>query len=190
MHNLFWDGIVLEHGLVKKVFLPKREDCLEYLREVRWGGTVRCPYCGSSDIWVDGATCKGTKKYQCQSCYRYFNDLTGTVFDNHKFPLEEMFYIIKEMESKSTSMIAMELDRDYESVLRFVHEVQGVACRHLSEFTLEGVIELDETYPHAGNKGVKQRKPRKRGLRKRGRGTWKSDKPPVVTMVKRGKRTR
>ncbi|KAA0004733.1 MAG: hypothetical protein FE038_01830, partial [Thermoplasmata archaeon] len=57
----------------------------------------------------------------------------------------------------------------------------------LREFTLEGVIELDETYPHAGEKGIPQRNPRKRGLRKRGRGTWKSDKPPVVTMVKRGK---
>lgn len=52
---------------------------------------------------------------------------------------------------------------------------------------MEGVIELDETYPHAGNKGVKQRKPKKRGLRKRGRSTWKDDKPPVITMVKRGK---
>jgi len=171
---------------VKKVFLPKQEDCLEYLREVRWHGTVRCPFCGSSDIWIDGTTCKGARKYQCQSCYRYFNDLTGTIFDNHKFPLEEMFYIVKEMEVKSTNQISKELNRDYESVLRFVHEVQGAAGKHLRKFTLEGVIELDETYPHAGNKGVKQRKPRKRGLRKRGRGTWKSDKPPVVTMVKRG----
>ncbi|RLF29346.1 MAG: hypothetical protein DRN05_01915, partial [Thermoplasmata archaeon] len=42
------------------------------------------------------------------------------------------------------------------------------------------------TYPHAGEKGIPQRNPRKRGLRKRGRGTWKSDKPPVVTMVKKG----
>jgi len=43
------------------------------------------------------------------------------------------------------------------------------------------LLELDETYPHAGNKGVKQRNPRKRGC-----GTWKSDKPLVVTMVKNG----
>ncbi len=178
---------MLEHGLVKKVFLPKREDCLEYIREVRWHGIVRCPFCGSSDIWVDGTTSKGARKYQCQSCYSYFNDLTGTIFDNHKFPLEEMFYIIKEMEVKSTNQISKELNRTYDSVLRFVHEVQKVAGKHLNKLTLEGVIELDETYPHAGEKGIPQRNPRKRGLRKRGRGTWKSDKPPVVTMVKRGK---
>ena len=33
---------------------------------------------------------------------------------------------------------------------------------------------------------MKQKKPRSRGLRTRGRGTWKKDKPLVMTMVKRG----
>ena len=81
---------------------------------------------------------------------------------------------------------SFELDRDYDSVLRFVHEVQHVASNHSKGFTLEGVVELDETYVHSGKKGVKQKKPRVRGLRTRGRGTWKKDKPPVMTMVKRG----
>ena len=71
-----------------------------------------------------------------------------------------------------------------------MHKVQGETRKHFRKFTLECIVNLDETYPHAGDKGVKQKNPRKRGLRKRGRGTWKSDKPPVVTMVKRGKRTR
>ena len=42
-------------------------------------------------------------------------------------------------------------------------------------------------FPHAGNKGVKQRKPRKRGLRKRGH--WVHGKVINhlrVTMVKKG----
>jgi len=40
-----------------------------------------------SDIWIDDFTLKGAKKYHCQQCYRYFNDLTGTVFDIHNFSL-------------------------------------------------------------------------------------------------------
>ena len=179
-----WD--VIHHELVKKVFLPSREDCFEYLRKVKWKETVRCPYCCSSDIWNDGHTCKDARKYQCQRCYRYFNDLTGTLFDRHKFPVEEMFYILKEMEVKSTNQIAHELDRHYDSVLRFVHEVQNIASQQSKGFTLEDIVELDETYVHSGKKGVKKRKPRVRGLRTRGRGTWKKDKPPVMTMVKRG----
>lgn len=178
---------MIHHELVKKVFLPRREDCLEYLRKAKWKTMVRCPYCCSSDVWSDGLTLKGARKYQCRRCYRYFNDLTDTLFDRHKFPVEEMFYILKEMEAKSTRQIALELDRDYDSVLRFVHEVHHLASKHAQkEFSLEGIVELDETYVHSGKKGVKQRKPRKRGLRKRGRGTWKDDKPPVMTMVKRG----
>jgi transposase-like protein len=178
---------MIHHEVVKSVFLPRREDCFAYLRRVRWkNNVVRCPYCCSSEIWSDGSTPKGAGKYQCQECGEYFNDLTGTIFENHKFPLEEMFYIVKEMEAKSTNQIAHELDRDYESVLVFVHEVQRVASQYSKGFTLEGIIELDEAYIHAGQKGHKKSKPRVRGLRKRGRGTWKDDKPPVLTMVKRG----
>ena len=177
---------MIHHELVKKVFLPQRDDCLEYLRKIKWKGTVRCPYCCSSDVWSDGYTCKDARKYQCQRCHRYFNDLTGTLFDRHKFPIEEMFYILKEMETKSTNQISHELNRDYDSILGFVHEVQHMASKYAEGFTLEKIVELDETYVHAGRKGKKKRKPRVRGLRTRGRGTWKKDKPPVMTMVKRG----
>ena len=177
---------MVHNELVRNVLLPKREDCLEYLRKVKWKGTVRCSYCCSSDVWSDGVTPKGARKYQCQRCHRYFNDLTGTIFEHHHFPVEEMFYILKEMEAKSTNQISHELDRDYDSVLRFVHEVQQIASQRAQGFSLEGIVELDETYVHSGKKGVKQKKPWVRGLRKRGRGTWKDDKPPVMTMVKRG----
>lgn len=177
---------MVHHELVKNVFLPNREDCLNYLRKVRWKETLRCHYCCSSDIWSDGVTPKGAGKYLCQRCYRYFNDLTGTIFEHHHFPVKEMFYILKEMEVKSTHQIALELKREYDSVLGFVHEVHNLASKHSKGFTLEGIVELDEAYVHAGRKGKKKQKPRKRGLRKRGRGTWKSDEPPVVTMVKRG----
>ena len=87
---------------------------------------------------------------------------------------------------KSTNQIAKELNRDYDSVLGFVHEIHERASRHAKKITLEGIVELDEAYVHSGRKGKKQQKPRVRGLRTRGRGTWKGDKPPVLTIVKRG----
>jgi len=31
-----------------------------------------------------------------ESCGKYFNDLTRTIFEHHKFPIDEMFYILKE----------------------------------------------------------------------------------------------
>ena len=173
----------MDQEAVRSVFIPRREDCFEYLRSKRWKEGVKCPYCRSSNIWSDGSTPKGAMKYECQECKEYFNDLTGTIFERHKFPLEEMFYILKEMEVKSSYQIAEELDRDYDSVLNFVHEL---ASRYAQRITLEGIIELDEIYVHAGEKGERKEKARSRALKKRGRGTWEGDKPPVVTMVKRG----
>ena len=107
----------MDQEAVRQVFLPQREDCFKYLRSKRWKGGVKCPYCESSDIQSDGSTLKGAMKYECQGCGKYSNDLTGTIFERHRFLLEEMFYILKEMEIKSSYQIAEELDRDYDSVL-------------------------------------------------------------------------
>jgi hypothetical protein len=64
-----------------------------------------------------------------------------------------MFYILKEMEAKSTLQISRELGRDYESVLRFVREVHERASGYARGISLEGVVEVDEVYVHAGKKG-------------------------------------
>ncbi|MDT7878565.1 MAG: IS1595 family transposase, partial [Meiothermus sp.] len=91
-----------------------------------------------------------------------------------------------EMEAKSTLQISRELGRDYESVLRFVQEVHERASAYARGILLEGVVEVDEVYVHAGEKGKKRDvRGRRRGLRKRGRGTWEGDQPPVLTRAKR-----
>jgi hypothetical protein len=33
---------------VNEVFLPDKEDCLEYLREHRWPEEVTCPHCAAT----------------------------------------------------------------------------------------------------------------------------------------------
>jgi hypothetical protein len=96
--------------------------------------------------------------------------------------------ILKEMEAKSTLQISRELGWDYESVLRFVREVHEGASGYARGISLEGVVEVDEVYGHAGKKGERRAgRGRRRGLRKRGRGTWAGDQPPVLTLVKRGR---
>ena len=32
---------MVHHELVKNVFLPRREDCFDYLQKVRWKGTIK-----------------------------------------------------------------------------------------------------------------------------------------------------
>ena len=59
---------------------------------------------------------------------------------------------------------------------------------------MRGCVESDEIYVTAGLKGrnnsqrIKRigRRPGRRGLKRRGRGTWRVDKPAIFIMVERG----
>lgn len=74
------------------------------------------------------------------------------IFGQHRFEVEEMFYMVKEMRSELTAQITCDLDRDYEAVLDFVHEVQE-ASGDIDAFELSEVCEADEVYVTAGEKG-------------------------------------
>lgn len=110
-----------ENGEV--VFLPRKEDCLEFLRRYKWPEEVMCPHCDSAEVIKKGMTKKGAQRYRCHTCNSTFNDLTGTIFAEHRLSLPEMFHIIWELEDKQTAQIARQLDRSYKSVLDFVHKV-------------------------------------------------------------------
>jgi transposase-like protein len=167
-----------------QVFLPSRERCFERLRLARFGEKVACVHWGSDEVVKRGTTGKDAQQYWCKDCETYFNDLPDTI-SQHRFELEEMFYIVKEMRSELTAQIARDLDRDYEAVLDFVHEVQD-ASGDIDEFELSEVCEADEIYVTAGEKGLEDEdeSPCECGLKK-GRGDFEGDKPPVLTLVRR-----
>lgn len=106
------------------VVLPEKGDCLLILRRHRWPEEVVCPHCDGRDTIKKGTTGKGAKRYWCHECEQTFNDLTGTIFAEHRLTLPEMYYIIREMDHQKTAEIARQIDRSYQSVLEFVHEVQ------------------------------------------------------------------
>lgn len=55
--------------------------CYETIRQLRWPTGVRCPHCESGAVTKQGrdTTQPARQKYQCSSCRRWFDDLTGTV---------------------------------------------------------------------------------------------------------------
>ena len=96
------------------------------------------------------------------------------------------------MLSMNTSMnkIHEELNIAYQHVMNACHKIMNNAFMNKFVGTLEGETETDEMYIPVGEKVTKQieRKPRKRGLKLRGRGTWDKDKPPIVgTFQRKGK---
>lgn len=104
--------------------LPDKEACLEHLRDHRWPDEVTCPHCDSVDTIKKGKSKTDVQRYRCHACDTIFNDLTGTIFAEHKLSLPEMLHIIREMEETKTAQIVRQLDRSYPSVLDFMDEVR------------------------------------------------------------------
>ena len=167
-------------------FMPSEEKCFRVLRELRWGEGIKCPHCGSSEV-VRNGTWKYRWRYLCKGCKRYFNDLTGTIFEGSKLELREWVYILKRLlEKASMNQISKELGRKFDAIMRARDLASDSLAKKLVT-KLRGEVEIDETYVSAGQKGTKceQRAPRERGLKLRGRGTYEKDKPPIVALVER-----
>lgn len=168
-------------------FLPSEKKCAEVLRSLRWGDKVTCVYCNSQKVVKNGNREDYIQKYLCNSCNKVFNDRTKSIFSETRMPLNECFYTIKAFnDGKSKNRVKKELGRHWKTIDNLLKRVS----RHLDpselvEKAFTGDVEIDEVYINAGNKGKPQEKPRKRGLKMRGRGTYEKDRPPVIGIVER-----
>ena len=130
--------------------------CYATIRILRWPDKVKCPICNSEKIVKNGHDAKhsGQQKYQCKDCFAYFDDLTGTVFENHHQPLSVWVLCLYFMGlNLSNKQIAQELDlnvSDIQQMTTFLRE--GVSLRKPA-VTLQGEVECDEVYIVAGHKG-------------------------------------
>lgn len=170
-------------------FLPSERKSMKVFRKLRWKDGVKCPRCKSENTVKFGSGTKDhVQRYRCNSCDRYFNDLTGSIFEGAKIGIREWLYTSKRLlEGASMNQIAEELERDYNTIMRIRDLVSSELGRKLMA-ELEEEVEIDETYVSSGQKGTKceERPPRERGLKLRGRGTYDEDKPPILALVERG----
>ncbi len=166
--------------------------CASLLRTARWHDDVHCLRCYSSRVKRYGKYRRVFQRYYCNDCHHTFNDKTGTIFHYSHIPLSEWFlavymFCIPWM-GMSISSISNQLSIPYRICY---HMIRGVMERIASTETikLDGMVEVDELYTHAGMKGrsyhaiiiAMQRMPRRRGVRPwRGRGTFQKDTPMVM----------
>jgi len=168
--------------------MPSDEECVEVLREVRWAGSVLCVYCGGRSLVKRGW--RGLyQRYKCQDCGRWFNDKTETAMAYSRVTLRVWFFTAFMLQSKvSVRELAKTLKRPYVTVFRMVRRIRKNLYLTASPIKLKGIVELDEVYVKAGLKGKRnlKRKPRIRGLKRRGRGTYAADASPILGVVERG----
>ena len=170
--------------------------CYKSVRDLRWPDGIVCPYCDAKAVIKHGKDDvePNRQKYRCKACFRYFDDLTNTVFKGHHQPLSVWILCLYFMELNiSNHQIAQELDLNKDDVHQWTMRVGDGDGVRQPKVKLEGEVEFDEAYVVAGHKGnskavkEKGREGRRNRLKgARGRGTLEKEKPPIFGMMERG----
>jgi len=132
---------------------PTEDACKSFLVAHRWPDGVRCPRCDNAKVY-DLAP-RLPFKWQCHGCakkgYR-FSVLTGTVFENTKYPLRTWFTVAFMMLHSKKGMSARQIHRmvlpegsSYETAWYMCTRIRAAMMN--DEFAkLSGTVEIDETY--------------------------------------------
>ena len=126
------------------------EACRKRLAELRWPDGVRCPRCQNTHVH------EVTKKpfhWQCRKCnkngYR-FSVITGTIFENTKYPLVTWFQVAYLMCQSKKGMSALQIHRtmgtgSYETAWYMCTRLRA-AMKNETFDKLIGEVEADETW--------------------------------------------
>ena len=140
--------------------------CYETIRGLRWreNGAV-CPHCDSAEIIKRGKDDqnKHNQRYECNSCSKRFDDITGTIFSGRHQPLKIWILFLYFMGlNLSTSQIAKELNLNKDDAQKMAVILRTGIVDKKEDTKLSGKVECDEVYIVAGHKGnasaVKKRK--------------------------------
>jgi transposase-like protein len=132
---------------------PTEDSCREFLMERRWPSGVRCPRCGKTETVYKLAK---PWKWECSNkecrkgnAYR-FSIISGTVFENTKYPLRTWFEVVWQMLNSKKGVSALQIQRQigcssYQTAWYMCHRFR--AAMHDPDFKqLMGIVEVDETF--------------------------------------------
>jgi len=194
-----------KRGLVD---LVSERELWAMLIQIRWPHGPVCPHCGEDDPQylevVDADYRGGLGRWRCRVCAEAgdpgeggtFTPLTGTLLEGSRLDSRTIWLLAEAFVSGRAGVeTAKEAGVHRHTSDRFFRLLRAAIyhSRPTSPLTLgpEDVVEMDEVYLTAGLKGraggqTPARDPRRRGLKRRGRGTWDSDRLPVFGLLQRG----
>lgn len=146
-------------------FCPNEEKAKEIFEQVRWGDTLQCPYCKSSNVYRMNSK---VQPYKCGECKRKYTVKTGSILQNSKTSVQQWLYAIYVMKINTKGISSLQLSRELgitqKSAWYMLQKIRKCFLERASK--LEGIIEMDETFI-GGKEGNKHRNKRL----KQGRGT-------------------
>jgi transposase-like protein len=120
------------------------EDCLNYLRDIRWSKGFICPRCKGNQAWrVAG------ELQECSTCGRQTSVIAGTIFQDTKKPLVLWFRAIWLITSQKYGTNALGLQRvlglgSYRTAWTWLQKLRKAMVRPGRD-RLSGQVEVDET---------------------------------------------
>lgn len=144
-------------GIVNIQKLIDSTQCYQTVRDIRWpDGIILCPHCDSKNTVRHGyhSTESTRRRYYCQSCDNYFDDLTKSIFQGHHQPLSVWILCLYFMGLNiSNSQIAKELGLNISDVQNMTTQLREAISEKKPEQRLRNKVESDEVYIVAGHKG-------------------------------------
>ncbi|MFO0607727.1 MAG: transposase [Polyangiales bacterium] len=129
--------------------------------------------------------------YRCRACGKVFNVFTGTALHGARFSPARLVMILRGfVQGVPTLHLAQELDISRRHLLTVRHRVQALALERFPPSALpDRVVEADEMYQNAGEKGRRHPDPadppRRRANKFNGHGTFDNDRPPILGVIGR-----
>ena len=157
------------------------QSCINYLEKVIWNNNPVSPFDPTSKVYKCA-----NNRYKCKNTGKYFNIKSGTIFKNSKLSLREWFrtlYLFSvSKKGISTYQLTDYVDITQKSTWFVLQRLRRDADCFTFKTTLEGVVEIDETFIGGKNKN---RHWNKKVPNSQGRGSCK-DKIPVWGAIERG----
>ncbi|KAA6326340.1 hypothetical protein EZS27_024535 [termite gut metagenome] len=155
---------------------PDEESCRTKFKEYRDQQGVICSKCGHKEqYWKQDKS-----SYECKRCHYRQSLRANTVMHGSNLPFRYWFIAIHLLTSTKKSFSAAELQRQlghkrYEPIWYLLHKLRGMMGKRDEQYSLLGVLELDE-----GFFSTQSQEEEKTKTRKRGRGSQKKSKVLVM----------
>ncbi|QLE53488.1 transposase (plasmid) [Nostoc sp. C057] len=120
-----------------------QEYYLNLLEQIRWGGTPRCPYCGS----INATAYKSERRYHCNECFTSYSVTVGTLFHKTYVDLEKWFVairlVIKSPKSTSARKLAENVGVNKNTACYMIARIRRAMVEELE--LLEKLMQIDES---------------------------------------------
>jgi transposase-like protein len=162
-------------------FFEEKQNCIDYLNEIRWNGKVQCPFCNHDKVYE----LKGkNKRYKCASCRKQFSAIKGTIFENSPISLQKWFIAVYIISAHKKGVSSVQLASDLgvtQKTAWFMGQRIRYALKVKSFTKMKDVVQCDESFIGGKNKN---RHYEKKVQESQGRSV--KDKTPILGMIQNG----